>query len=168
MTVRNGKAVKDDKVRIFTDGACSGNPGPGGWGGILLMKGGLVTIGGYEKHTTNNRMELLAVIKSIQKAVSKGYSNIEIHSDSAYVVNSVDKHWLVNWKKNNWKTGKGEDVKNKDLWVLLDTMLSDRSKTIKLIKVKGHDGITFNEMADKEAVRNVARAKEALYNEEHF
>lgn len=166
--MKTGKVNKSDRIRIFTDGACSGNPGPGGWGGILLMKGGIMKVGGYDKHTTNNRMELLAVIKSIQKAISKGYCEIEIHSDSAYVVNATEKKWLIGWKKNNWKTAKGEDVKNKDLWILLDTMLCDKSKTITFVKVKGHDGITFNEMADKEAVKQVTRAKEAVYNEEHF
>jgi ribonuclease HI len=148
-----------NKIRIFTDGACSCNPGPGGWGAVLLLPERRITIIGYATHTTNNRMELLAVIKALKKADSLGFEEVEIFSDSAYVVDAVNKKWLDNWKKNKWKTSKLEDVKNKDLWIRLDELLSDTSKTISILKVKGHSGNTFNDLADAAATKGVQQAK---------
>lgn len=147
------------KLRIFTDGACSDNPGPGGWAAVFCLKNGYKTISGNEKETTNNRMELIAVIEAIKKAKSKGFEDIEVHSDSAYVVNAVNKGWITNWKFNNWKTAKKDDVKNKDLWVQLDELISGENK-ITFIKVKGHSGNTFNEIADDLAVVERDKAKE--------
>lgn len=158
------------KLRIFTDGACSGNPGPGGWAAIFNFLDCTKKLSGYEIETTNNRMELLAVVKSLKKVadikaelLKDGYDEIEIHSDSAYVVNAVNKEWILNWKKNNWKTSKGEDVKNSELWKRLDVLLN-MDLRISFVKVKGHNGNMFNEMADEEARLNSEKAKKEKSN----
>lgn len=153
-----------NKIRIFTDGACSGNPGPGGWAAAFLLKDKCSVISGFELHTTNNRMELKSVIQAIKKTVKLGYSNIEIYSDSAYVVNSINSKHLERWHKTEWKTKKGEEIKNKDLWNELNTLILNTNQNISFVKVKGHDGNTFNEMVDKKAVEMVDKAKEILKN----
>lgn len=147
------------KVRVFTDGACSGNPGPGGWAAVFSLSKGVKIVSGYERETTNNRMELTSVIKAIEKAASKGYDEIEIHSDSAYVVTAVSKGWIVLWQKKNWINSKNESVKNRDLWEKLISLLDDKSLSISFFKVKGHSGNTFNEIADKRAREEVLKAK---------
>lgn len=147
------------KLRVFTDGACSENPGAGGWAAVFNLKNGYKVISGHEASTTNNRMELMAVIKALQKAISKGILNdVEVHSDSAYVVNAVTKGWFVRWKVNGWKTTSGEDVKNRDLWEELDKLMK-QMHGFELVKVKGHSGNTFNEIADKAAREEVLKAK---------
>lgn len=148
------------KLRIFTDGACSGNPGKGGWACIINLKDKVIKSGGCEEYTTNNRMELKAVYeavkfiaKNIEKLKRVGYDSLEIHSDSAYVVNALTKGWTENWLQNDWKTKSGEDVKNKDLWanlITLNNMLSF-DFDIDFVKVKGHSGNYFNELADEYA-----------------
>lgn len=152
------------KVRVFTDGACSGNPGPGGYAAILFEESGYKVVSGYSIDTTNNRMELMAVIEGIKKALSLGYQEVEVYADSAYVVNAVVKNWLSDWKRKGWLTAKGTEVKNKKQWIELDRILANKENAgkVKLIKVKGHDGNQFNELADKEAVRQSNIAKEAL------
>lgn len=150
------------KIRVFTDGACSGNIRAGGYGVILLEEKEVTIIGGCSLKTTNNIMELIAVWDGVRIAKNLGYTNIEIHSDSAYVINSVTQGWLNKWKRNGWKTVKGEDVKNKNEWVLLDNVLYDNKINVTFVKVKGHSGNQFNEMADKEAVRQSAIAKKVL------
>lgn len=143
------------KIRVYTDGACRGNPGPGGWGGIILLKDKRKEISGYEAHTTNNRMELSAVVKCLEllKKYKKPYKGIEVYSDSAYVVNAVKNGWLKRWKFNGWLTRQGEPVKNKDLWILLDAIMSECKVT--MVKIKGHSGHKHNERVDiiaKEAI----------------
>jgi len=101
-------------VVIYTDGACSGNPGPGGWGAILTYEGKEKEISGSSKDTTNNIMELTAVVEAL-KAL-KYECEVEIFSDSAYVVNTFEKGWIYNWQKNNWRTSNKEPVKNRELW----------------------------------------------------
>lgn len=156
------------KIRIYTDGACSGNPGPGGWAMVFNTDDKCKTYSGYEVETTNNRMELLAFLKCLEKIYkSKHKSNnvYEIYSDSAYVVNGINRGWLYNWKMNGWKTKTGEDIKNKDLWEQVESYVSafkvDKT-AVSVIKVKGHAGNTFNELVDKLAKKESAKAASYL------
>ena len=130
-------------INIYTDGACSGNPGPGGWG-IYIDNDGLITeMSGSELETTNNRMELKAVIEALKNFNSE--VNINIFTDSKYVMDGANK-WIINWQKNGWKNSKKEPVKNKDLWVELDNLM--KINKINWTWVKGHDGNYGNERAD--------------------
>lgn len=155
------------KVRIFTDGACSENPGPGGWAAVFNTANKCKTISGNEPMTTNNRMELMAVIEVFRKIVDKCNpdkgNTYEIYSDSAYVVNAINGCWIDVWQKNNWQTTKHEDVKNRDLWEEFSS-LRDKTRSlgicITIIKVKGHNGNTFNELVDKLAREESMKAKE--------
>lgn len=154
------------KLRIFTDGACSGNPGPGGWAALFTLPKENEMFSGNEKETTNNRMELLAVVKALGHALVLGnYEEVEIHSDSAYVVNAIAKHWIDSWKMNGWKTIKGEQVKNNELWNTLAHQLEvARKESIKVtfVKVKGHSGNLFNEMVDERARNEALKAKKKV------
>ena len=132
------------KVKIYTDGACSGNPGPGGWGAILFYEENKKEIWGNSPNTTNNIMELTAVIEALK--LLKVECEVELYSDSAYVVNAFDKGWIYNWKKNNWRTSGKDDVKNRELWEELDA-LTQKHK-VKFIKVKGHSDNEFNNRCD--------------------
>ncbi len=133
------------RIEIFTDGACSGNPGKGGWGAILRHKETEKELSGAEKETTNNRMELTAVIEAL-KAL-KTTCVITLYTDSRYVMDGINQ-WLPNWKKNNWKTtNKKSEVKNIDLWQQLDELVQQHE--IKWIWVKGHAGHPENERVDK-------------------
>lgn len=156
------------KVRIFTDGACSKNPGPGGWAVVFNSANKCRTISGNEKSTTNNRMELRAVIEAFKKILNKKTQRTDIeydiYSDSAYVVNTINNCWIDAWQKNNWQTTKCEDVKNRDLWEEfneLRTKVKELGVNITLNKVKGHSGNTFNELVDKLAKEESMRAKES-------
>ena len=132
-------------LEIYTDGACSGNPGAGGWGAILRYGGSEKELSGAVAETTNNRMELTAVIEAL-KALRRD-CEIVIHTDSRYVMDGVQE-WLPNWKKNNWRTSnKKSAVKNIDLWQELDQLLSKHK--IRWIWVKGHNGHPENERVDK-------------------
>lgn len=145
------------KLRIFTDGACSGNPGPGGYGVIVLEEHGVKEIGGNERDSTNNRMELKAVIEALRYIKKKKIAGkVEIHSDSAYVVNAINQEWIKKWQFNGWKTSKQEPVKNQDLWEEF-LILKGKNPNIKFVKVKGHSGNTYNEMADKLAVSEMKK-----------
>ena len=154
------------RVRIFTDGACSENPGPGGWAVVLNTADKCKTISGNEKITTNNRMELKAVIEAFKNALSKECQTddeYELFSDSAYVVNSINNGWVNKWQQNDWKTTKNEDVKNKDLWEELAALRNKARSVgvyIKIIKIKGHAGNTFNELVDKLAKEESIKARE--------
>ena len=130
-------------IDLFTDGACSGNPGPGGWGAILRYQGVEKELSGGEAATTNNRMELTAVIEGLNAI--KSHCSVTIHTDSKYVMDGVTKY-LAGWKVKGWKTADKKDVKNIDLWQLLDLALV-RHDT-KWVWVKGHDGHAENERAD--------------------
>ena len=143
---------KTEKVQIFTDGACKGNPGPGGWGAILRFQDNEKEINGYKPLTTNNIMELMAVIESL-KAISKPFE-IVITTDSQYVKNGITS-WIHNWKKNGWKTAAKKPVKNKELWTELDHLIQKHNVSWKW--VKGHSGHIENERADElanEAITN--------------
>ena len=136
------------RVEIFTDGACSGNPGAGGWGVILRCRGVEKELSGAERETTNNRMEMTAVISALQAL--KCPCNITLYTDSRYVMDGVNQ-WLPNWKRNNWKTAnKKSDVKNVDLWQELDALLPQHE--IRWVWVKGHAGHPLNERCDTLAV----------------
>ena len=156
------------KVRIYTDGACSGNPGPGGWAMVFNTDDECKTYSGYEVETTNNRMELLAFLKSLEKIYKDKYkkkNTYEIYSDSAYVVNGINRGWLYNWKMNGWKTKTRDDIKNRDLWEQIESYISafkvDKTN-VSVIKVKGHAGNTFNELVDKLAKKESAKAASYL------
>lgn len=149
-------------IRVFTDGACSGNPGIGGWAAVICLKQNQNVISGSEIKTTNNRMELTAVVKALQnlKKLYNKKAKVEIYSDSAYVVNAVNQDWVKRWKANGWKlTSTKDDVKNRDLWEQLDHVMSLYEIRPELIKVKGHSGNKYNEMADKVAVWEVSIMK---------
>ena len=141
-------------IDIFTDGACSGNPGPGGWGAILRSGGHEKEISGGEKLTTNNRMELMAVIQGLN-AIKKA-SPVMVHTDSRYVMDGATK-WLPRWKANGWKTADKKPVKNIDLWLRLDEAI--KRHQIEWLWVKGHAGHPENERADALARGGVAEAK---------
>jgi ribonuclease HI len=136
------------KIIIHTDGACSGNPGPGGWGAILTSGKHEKEIYGGEKDTTNNRMEIMAAIRALQSL--KGSSIVELYTDSNYVKDGITK-WIFNWKKNGWKTAAKKPVKNVDLWQELDEALSKH--TVTWHWVKGHSGHDGNDRADALAVK---------------
>jgi len=137
------------KVIIYTDGACSGNPGPGGWGTILMYEDNKKEISGGKKDTTNNVMEVTAVIEGLK--LLKYPCEVEIYSDSAYVVNAFNQNWIENWKKNGWKNSKKEDVKNRELWEELEKLIKIHEVTF--IKVKGHSDNEYNNRCD-ELARN--------------
>ncbi|MBT3600010.1 MAG: ribonuclease HI [Candidatus Pelagibacter sp.] len=130
-------------IKIYTDGSCLNNPGNGGWAAIINHNGNVVKISGSEKETTNNKMELMAPIKALQK-IDKD-EKIEIYTDSKYVKLGITE-WIHKWKKNNWQTSKKEPVKNKDLWIQLYDLTS--SFEISWIWVKAHAGNTLNEEVD--------------------
>ncbi|WP_134699867.1 ribonuclease HI [Ammoniphilus sp. YIM 78166] len=140
-------------VMIYTDGACSGNPGPGGWGAILMSGTHKKEISGGEKVTTNNRMELQAAIEAL-KAL-KEPCNVKLHSDSAYLVNCFQQGWYKGWMKNGWKNSKKQPVENQDQWKeLLELM---KIHQVEYIKVKGHADNEFNNRCDELAVAAVPR-----------
>ena len=132
------------KVEIFTDGACKGNPGPGGWGVVLRMGHHEKDMAGSEPDTTNNRMELTAVIRALEAL--KEPCHVHLHTDSRYVIDGITK-WIFGWQKNGWKTAAKKPVLNGDLWQEL--LLATKRHRIEWIWVKGHDGHPENERADK-------------------
>ncbi len=140
-------------VDIFTDGACSGNPGPGGWGAILRSKGVEKELSGGEKDTTNNRMEMMAVIAALEALTQP--CNVKIVTDSQYVMKGM-LEWLPGWKKRNWKTAAKKPVKNVDLWQRMEKAAEPH--TLKWEWVRGHQGHLENERADDLAVA----AREAI------
>ncbi|KAA3612574.1 MAG: ribonuclease HI [Calditrichaeota bacterium] len=140
-------------VEIYTDGACSGNPGPGGWGTILMFEGRTKELAGFDAQTTNNRMEIQAVIEGLQAL--KKPCHVKLYSDSAYVVNTFKQGWLDGWKRNGWKRGprKNQPVQNEDQWRILDVLVQKHD--VEFIKVKGHSGHEFNERVDRLAVEQI-------------
>lgn len=135
-------------VEIYTDGACSGNPGPGGWGAVLIYNGVEKQLSGSEKETTNNRMELSAIIVAL-KAL-KEPCKVTLTTDSKYVCDAINKGWLTSWQKNSWKKADKKPVLNIDLWQELLPLL-DKHR-VEFIWVKGHNGHKYNEICDKLAV----------------
>lgn len=140
------------EVEVYTDGACSGNPGPGGWGATIKIEEKTVEIYGGENNTTNNRMELKAVISAL--AYLRKKRDIILFTDSKYVMKGIQE-WIQKWKTNNWKTSQKKTVKNKDLWVELDSLTNKHS--IQWEWVKGHSGNYGNEIADRLAVTKIKK-----------
>ena len=140
-------------IKIYTDGACSGNPGPGGWG-VLVCKGtARYELAGAECITTNNRMELMAAIRALEHILHENYQEpIEIFSDSQYVVKGITE-WIIAWQRNNWKTSQKKQVENKDLWEIL-LGLTQKTSLISWKWIRGHSGHPENEYVD-----NLARKK---------
>ena len=145
-----------ETVDIYTDGACSGNPGPGGWGAILRWKGTDKELSGSEPETTNNRMELMAAIKALE-ALKRGV-RVRLHTDSTYVKDGTTK-WIHGWKRNGWKTAAKKPVKNQDLWQRLDEALARHD--VAWHWVKGHSGHPENERADELARLAIKQMKDA-------
>jgi len=135
--------VSEVEVIIYTDGACRGNPGPGGWGAILAYGNKKKQLSGSEKETTNNRMELMAAIRALESLTRP--CSINLYTDSQYVRKGI-LEWMANWKKRGWKTAARKAVKNQDLWIRLDAAIEHHD--IEWHWVKGHSGIAGNEIAD--------------------
>ena len=144
------------EVTIYTDGACSGNPGPGGWAAILMAGGAKKEMSGGERDTTNNRMELMAVIEGL-KALKRP-CKVDIYSDSAYVVNAFEQNWIGKWVKNGWKNSAKAEVANSDLWKELINLTAMHYVTFH--KVKGHADNEFNNRCDELAVREWKKISE--------
>lgn len=143
------------EVEIFTDGACQGNPGPGGWGAILRYRGTEKEISGGEADTTNNRMELTAVIEALQ--LLKEPCSVTLYSDSQYVCNAIAKGWAKAWQKNGWRKADRKPALNADLWQTLLELLNRHN--VKIVWVKGHAGHPENERCDALAVAGAEIAK---------
>lgn len=141
-----------EEVTIYTDGACSGNPGPGGWGSILMYKEIKKEISGGKVDTTNNVMELTAVIEGLK--LLKFPCKVKLYSDSAYVVNAFNQKWIYGWLKNGWKNASKEPVKNKELWQELYNLT--KTHEVEFIKVKGHSDNEYNNRCD-ELARNAIK-----------
>lgn len=142
------------QITIYTDGACKGNPGPGGWGAVLSYNHHTKKLYGSQTKTTNNQMELMAVIEALK--VLKSSCDITLYTDSKYVLTGAT-DWLPRWKKNNWKTSTKKPIKNRELWEILDTLLIQH--TIRWKWVKGHTGNTGNELADQLACKGAEEAQ---------
>ena len=151
-TKKETNISKDNNVTIYTDGACSGNPGAGGWGAILFHGNHKKEISGYEKETTNNKMEITAVIKALE--MLKAPCNVELYSDSAYVVNAINLGWLENWKNNKWLGSDKKLVKNIEYWIRLDELMNIHN--VHFNKVKGHSDNEFNNRCDELATGEIA------------
>lgn len=144
-----------DEVTIYTDGACSGNPGKGGWGAILIFKDLKKEISGSSEHTTNNQMELTGPIEAL--SLLKKPCKVKLYSDSAYLVNAFKEGWIYNWQKNGWKTSTKQDVKNRELWE--EIYKFTRIHEIEWIKVKGHSDNIYNNRCDEMAVNAIKMLK---------
>ncbi|MBM2815355.1 MAG: ribonuclease [Ignavibacteria bacterium] len=142
--------MKTDKISIYTDGACSGNPGPGGWAAIIKNKDKEIEISGAEIKTTNNRMELTAVIEALGKLKPSAKTiPVEVYTDSRYVSDAFNKFWISSWKKKNWLKNDKKEVPNKDLWIELDSLTNEYN--VKYFWLEGHAGHEFNERCDQMA-----------------
>ena len=146
----NDKDKNNDSVIIYTDGACSGNPGPGGYAAIIIGENNKKEIAGFHSNTTNNRMELMAVIAGLEN-VQKG-TKVKLFSDSNYVIKGIT-NWIYRKKKKGWKTSSNNNVKNKELRKRLDNLINDYK--IEFIKVRGHSGNEYNEEADSLAKKQI-------------
>ena len=142
--------MSSNKLEIYTDGACLGNPGPGGWAALIIDNNQERILSGNNEMTTNNRMELLAVIKALESINHR--LEITIYTDSKYVINGITS-WIKSWKTNDWKSSSKAPVKNIDLWKILD--VNSQKQNIKWVWVKGHSGNTYNDKVD-EIARNQA------------
>lgn len=151
--------------KVYTDGACSVNPGPGGWAAIFILPSGIKKLVGGVANTTNNQMELQAVIEAVRKITTLRVSasvHFRIYSDSAYVVNAINQNWIDSWQRSNWKTSSGDDVKNLGQWKELLRLLAEAERKgvrISFEKVKGHSGDKYNEIVDRLAREQSLKTK---------
>ena len=145
------------EVELYTDGSCSGNPGPGGWGAILRFRGLEKELSGGERETTNNRMELTAAIRGLEAL--KEPCRVALYTDSQYIANAINQHWLVNWKKRGWKKADKSPVLNRELWEALDAQLSRHDVTFHW--VKGHADNEYNNRCDALAVAQTRKMQSA-------
>lgn len=143
------------EIDIYTDGACSGNPGPGGWGVVLIYQENKKELSGYQPETTNNRMELFAAIQGL--SALKESCVVNLYSDSSYLVNAFEKHWIEKWLRNGWKTSTKSPVENQDLWKLL--LIHVRKHQVRFIKVKGHSDNQYNNRCDEMAVAAIKNGR---------
>lgn len=139
------------EVTIYTDGACSGNPGPGGWGAILIYKEQKMELSGFDAHTTNNRMELTGPIQALSRL--KEPCNVKLYSDSAYLINAFQQRWLQNWVRRNWVKSDKKPVENQDLWK--EILAFTQKHHIEWIKVKGHADNPLNNRCDELATGEI-------------
>ena len=142
-----------NQLDLYTDGACSGNPGKGGFGAVLIYRGVVKRISGSFEQTTNNRMEIFAVIAGLREL--KESCDVTIYSDSAYVVNAFENHWIESWARNRWRTASGEEVKNQDLWRLL--LIELEKHRYRFVKVKGHADNAYNNACDELARNEISK-----------
>jgi ribonuclease HI len=143
-----------DHVVIYSDGACAGNPGPGGWAAVILDGGAEREVSGGERATTNQRMELRAALEGLRAV--PGRRRIALHSDSAYLVNCFRQRWYERWRANGWKNAQGKPVENRDLW---EALLAEAERhDVEWHKVAGHSGVPLNERADRLAVAAIDRS----------
>lgn len=149
-----------DTLTIYTDGSCLGNPGPGGYGAVLIFNEHRKELSQGYKNTTNNRMEMLAVIVALESLTRS--CNVTLYTDSQYVKNAITQKWIVNWQKNGWKTAAKKPVKNKDLWMRMLPLLKEHEVTFKW--VKGHSGHPENERCD-DLARTAAGGRDLLVDE---
>jgi ribonuclease HI len=140
-------------VKLYTDGACSGNPGPGGWGSILEYGGREKTLSGYMRETTNNRMEIFAVVQGLRAL--REPCRVTVYSDSAYLVDAFTKGWVRNWQSNGWKTAGGDPVENQDLWRQL--LMVMKPHDVSWIRVRGHSDHEYNNRCDKLATDQIKK-----------
>jgi len=139
------------EITIYTDGACSGNPGPGGWAALLMYGEHRKEIAGFMPETTNNRMEVFAVIQALDQL--KQACKVTVHSDSAYLVNASVQGWLNNWQRNGWKTASKQPVENQDLWRLLLALMKPHD--VRFVKVRGHADNEWNNRCDRLATAQI-------------
>ena len=139
------KMINLKEVILYTDGACSGNPGPGGWGAVLIYKGRQKEISGFESQTTNNRMELTAAIRGLE--CLKEVCSVQLYTDSAYVCNAYQKNWVLSWARNGWRKADKKPVENQDLWLALYELTGKHS--VAFHKVKGHADNLYNNRCDE-------------------
>ena len=156
-------------VDIYTDGACSGNPGPGGWAAILRYGAHELEISGSMPQTTNNRMEVFALISALGKLKTR--CDVTVYSDSAYLVNAFNEHWLDNWQKRDWKNSEGKPVENQDLWRLLLLTIRKKGHLMTFCKVKGHADHPENNRCDamaRDAIKQYLMKNPDLGDPEHI
>lgn len=160
-----------ERIEVYTDGACSGNPGSGGYA-FVILKGEkeILKLSGSQENTTNNYMELKAIVRAIEHVISelgsiptKNKMKVFIHSDSAYCINPIEKGWIKFWESNGWISRTGEPIKNLELWIKLNSLLKHRKFEFKFVKVKGHSGDRYNEMVDKAAKNAINRLNRELF-----
>lgn len=155
--------VNMEKIQIYCDGACSGNQfdkNSGGWGAILKYKNDVKKVYGVERNTSNQRMELTACIKALE-AIKENSINIEVYSDSAYLINCMNEKWYERWRENNWRNSKNKPVENQDLWARLITLI--RKYNVSFHKVDGHKGVDLNELADKLARMGIEESNNHIH-----